>query len=159
MIAEENKRFKENLCIRLIGQTDDSVIQEIKNHGLENNLIQTDHLPHKKGLEELAQSQVLLLPINDAPNAKGILPGKMYEYMALKRPILAIGPTDSDFAKILSETKAGVVFDFKDSEGMKAALKNYFSLFNEGKLQVEPAAIEKFSRKNLAQKFISLGTK
>ncbi|MCA1761145.1 MAG: glycosyl transferase family 1, partial [Bacteroidales bacterium] len=109
--------------------------------------------------EVLAQSQVLLLPINDAPNARGILPGKMYEYMALKRPILAIGPTDSDFAEILSETKAGVALNFDESAGIKAALENYFKLFNEGKLQIESAAIEKFSRKNLAQKFVSLITK
>lgn len=158
-LSEENKTFKGKLRIRLIGQTDNSVIQDIEKHGLKNNLIQTDHLPHKKGLEELAKSQVLLLPINDAPNARGILPGKMYEYMALKRPILAIGPTDSDFAEILTETKTGVAFNFDDSASIKEALENYFSLFIEGKLQVESAAIEKFSRKNLAQKFVSLGTK
>jgi len=157
--AEKNKTFKQKLRIRLIGQTDDSVIHDIENNGLKNNLVKTDHLPHKKGLEELAKSQVLLLPINDAPNARGILPGKMYEYMALKRPILAIGPTDADFVKILNETKAGEAFDFNDAAGMQQALENYFNQFTEGKLQVESSAFEKFSRKNLAQKFVALGTK
>ena len=156
MLAEENKSFKEKLCIRLIGQTDDSVIRDIAKNGLENNLIQTYHLPHKQGLEELAQSQVLLLPINDAPNAKGILPGKMYEYMALKRPILAIGPTDSDFAKILCETKSGVAIDFNDSVGMREILENYFRLFLDGKLRIKSSSVENYSRKNLAQKFIDL---
>lgn len=159
MLSEENKVFKEKLCIRLIGQTDDSIIREIEENGLKNNLVQTDHLPHKKGLEELAQSQVLLLPINDAPNAMGILPGKMYEYMALKRPILAIGPAGSDFAEILAKTQAGIAFDFEDSVGMKEALESYFTLFTERKLRVESAAIEKFSRKNLAKKFIELAEK
>ena len=158
-LATKNEMFKEKLQIRLIGQTDDSVIHAIEKNGLKEKLVQTDHLPHKKGLEELAKSQVLLLPINDAPNARGILPGKMYEYMALKRPILAIGPPDSDFAEILSEAKAGVALNFDDSSGMKMVLENYFKLFNEGKLQIESAAIEKFSRKNLAQKFIDLAGK
>jgi len=126
---------------------------------LKEKLVQTDHLPHKKGLEELAKSQVLLLPINDAPNARGILPGKMYEYMALKRPILATGPIDSDFVKILNETKTGEAFDFNDAAGIKAALENYFRLFLEGKLKVESSVFEKFSRKNLAQKFIDLSGK
>jgi hypothetical protein len=107
-------------------------------------------------LKELAKSQILLLPINDAPNARGILPGKMYEYMALKRPILAIGPTDSDFVDILSETKTGIAFDFNDATGIQKALEDYFNLFIEGKLQVKSSAFEKFSRKNLAKKFIEL---
>jgi glycosyltransferase involved in cell wall biosynthesis len=158
-LTKENKTFREKLRIWLIGQTDDSVIQDIEKHGLKENLEQSEHLPHKKGLEELAKSQILLLPINDASNARGILPGKMYEYMALKRPILAIGPTDADFVKILKDTKAGEAYDFNDENGIKGSLENYFKLFNEGKLQVESAAIEKFSRKNLAQKFINLAEK
>lgn len=155
-LAKENPLFKEKLRIRLIGQTDDSVISDIVKNGLKENLVLIDHLPHKKGLEELAQSQVLLLPINDAPNARGILPGKMYEYMALKRPVLAIGPTDSDYAKILIQTKAGVAFDFKDSNGMRKTIENYFSLFNENNLQVKSSIIEEFSRRNQAKKFIEL---
>jgi glycosyltransferase involved in cell wall biosynthesis len=155
-LAEGNKTFKEKLRIRLIGQTDYSVIQDIEKNGLKENLEQTEHLPHKKGLKELAKSQILLLPINDAPNARGILPGKMYEYMALKRPILAIGPTDSDFVDILSETKTGIAFDFNDATGIQKALEDYFNLFIEGKLQVKSSAFEKFSRKNLAKKFIEL---
>ncbi|MDD4109450.1 MAG: glycosyltransferase family 4 protein [Prolixibacteraceae bacterium] len=159
MLAKENRSFKEKLSIKLIGQTDDLIIKDIEKNGLKNNLILTGHLSHKIGLKELAKSQILLLPINDAPNARGILPGKMYEYMALKRPILAIGHTDSDFAKILSETKTGVAFDFNDAAGMKEILKNYFLLFNEGKLQIQPEAVDKYSRKNLAQKFIGLAGK
>jgi len=158
-LAEENKTFKEKLRIQLIGQTDDSVVQDIEKNGLKENLVQTEHLPHKKGLEELAKSQVLLLPINDAPNARGILPGKMYEYMALKRPILAIGPTDADFVKILNETKTGEAFDFNDEAGLNKALGNYFKLFLDGNLKVESSAYEKFSRRNLAQQFINLSEK
>ncbi|MBN1821378.1 MAG: glycosyltransferase family 4 protein [Prolixibacteraceae bacterium] len=159
LLVEKNKEFKEKLCIQLIGQTDDSIIQEIENKGLKVNLLQIDHLPHKKGLEELAKSQVLLLPINDAPNAQGILPGKMYEYMALRRPILAIGPTNSDFAEILRETKSGIAFDFSDLPGIQKAIENYFNQFRERKLKVESTAIEKFSRENLAKKFIELAGK
>jgi glycosyltransferase involved in cell wall biosynthesis len=159
ILAKENGAFKEKLVIRLIGQTDNSVVQDIVKNGLENNLIQTEHLPHKKGLEELARSQVLLLPVNVAPNAKGILPGKMYEYMALKRPILAIGPADADFARILDETKAGIAVDISDSEGIKSALENFFTLFKEGQLHVQSTSTDQFSRKALAKKFIALSGK
>jgi len=156
MLAEEDKFFKEKLRINLIGQTDISVIQDIEKNNLKNNLIQTDHLTHKKGIMELAKSQILLLPINNTPNARGILPGKMYEYMAVKRPIIAIGPVNSDCAQILSETNSGVAIDFNDSERMKKVLKNYFILFREGKLNTRPSSLEKYSRKNLTKKFMEL---
>lgn len=158
-LAKENNNFKKTLCIQLIGQTDLFVIQDIKKNGLKKNLVQTDHLPHKKGLDELSKSQILLLPINNSPNAYGILPGKMYEYMAVKRPILAIGPSGADFARILEETKSGIAVEYSDMEGMKAALKNYFNLYQKGELRIHSTSTDKFSRKNLAQKFLELAGK
>ena len=85
-----------------------------------------------------------------------MIPGKLYEYPALKRPVLAIGETDSDIAAIISETNAGITLDFNDFDGMKTVLKNYFKRYLENKLKVQSSGIEQFSRKNLAKRFISL---
>jgi glycosyltransferase involved in cell wall biosynthesis len=155
-LASSNPDFKKQLQIKLIGQTDQSVFSEIEKNKLKENLVVKDHLAHKEGLIELSKSQVLLLPLNDAPNVKGILPGKMYEYMALRRPILALGPTDADYAKILSETKTGISLDFNDEQGIKTTLQNYFQRYLSNNLEIESGAFEKYSRKNLAKKFISL---
>ncbi len=155
-IAEKDAEFKQKLCIRLIGQTDESVISDIRKNGLNENIEIHDHLPHSEGLYKLSQSQVLLLPLNDAPNAKGILPGKMYEYIALRRLILALGPADADYSVILNETKAGIPVSFRDKTEIKRAVLFYYSLYKEGKLIVEPGAYEKYSRRNLAEKFMKL---
>ena len=155
-LSQTNADFKKLLRIKLIGQTDRSVITDIEMNNLKENLIIKDHLPHNEGLTELSSSQVLLLPLNDAPNVKGILPGKMYEYMALRRPILALGPTDADYAKILRETKSGVPLGFNDVEGIKKTLTQYFGLFKEKELIVQSGAFEKYSRKSLAEQFVNL---
>ena len=155
-IAKSDAEFKQKLCIRLIGQTDESVISEIRKNGLNQNIEIHDHLPHTEGLYKLNQSQVLLLPLNDAPNAKGILPGKMYEYIALRRPILALGPAEADYAVILNETKAGIPVSFRNKKEIEKAVLFYYSLYKEGKLTVEPGAYEKYSRRNLAEKFMKL---
>lgn len=155
-ISETNESFKKLLRIQLIGQTDESIINDINRNNLSGNLVLKEHLPHQEGLAELSKSQVLLLPLNDAPNVKGILPGKMYEYMALRRPILALGPTDADYAGILRETNAGVPLNFDDVKGIRETLQNYFQCFQENKLEVESGAYEKYSRKNLAAKFVEL---
>ena len=148
--------FKKLLRINVIGQTDQPVISDIEKNNLKENLVIKDHLPHREGLIERAKSQVLLLPLNDAPNVKGILPGKMYEYMALRRPILALGPTDADYAEILNDTKAGIPLGFNDIEGIKKTLLEFFLLFREHKLTVQSGAYEKYSRKNLAEQFVRL---
>ncbi len=155
-LASVNPDFKKLLRIKLIGQTDQSVISDIEKNKLNENLIIKDHLAHKEGLIELSKSQVLLLPLNDAPNVKGILPGKMYEYMALRRPILALGPNDADYAEILRETNAGISLGFNDIEGIKKTLLEYFHFFREKKLIVQSGAYEKYSRKNLAKQFVDL---
>ena len=155
-LSNENPGFKKLLRIKLIGQTDDSVISEIRKNDLESNLVLKEHLPHSEGLFELSRSQVLLLPLNDAPNVRGILPGKMYEYMALKRPIIALGPADADYARILNETNAGIAIEFNDDSAMKTTLKKYFELFRKGKLEVNSKKIDQYSRKNLAASFMVL---
>ncbi len=155
-LSETNPEFKKLLRIQLIGQTDESIITDIKKNNLPENLILIEHLPHREGLVQLSKSQVLLLPLNNAPNVKGILPGKMFEYMALHRPILALGPTGADYAKILKETNSGVPLDFDDIQGIKNTLQNYFKLFKENKLEVNSDSYEKYSRKNLAAQFVKL---
>ena len=80
----------------------------------------------------------------------------MYEYLALRRPILAIGPMDGDFTNIIKETNSGVVHSFQDVAGIKNSIENYNQLFNAGKLKVSSISYEKYSRKNLAQKIIGL---
>ena len=156
ILSETETDFKRLLRIQLIGQTDESIINDVRKNNLEENLVVVDHLPHMEGLVQLSKSQVLLLPLNDAPNVKGILPGKMYEYMALRRPIIALGPTDADYAGILRETNAGTPLNFDDVKGIKETLHNYFQLFKANKLEVESGAYEKYSRKNLAAWFVGL---
>jgi glycosyltransferase involved in cell wall biosynthesis len=158
-LCEENNEFKQLLQIHLIGQTDDFVIQSIRENNLSEHLKCTAHLPHKEGLKALYKSHLLLLPINDTPNVKGILPGKMYEYLAINRPILAIGPDNADFAIIINETKSGVTHNFNDVEGIKSSISHYFQLFQKNQLKAGISSIEKYSRKNLAKKFIAIAEK
>lgn len=155
-LSKENQEFKNQLRIQLIGQTDSSVLKDIENHGLSNNLLLIDHLPHKEGIDHLAKSQILLLPINNTPNASVILPGKMFEYMAVNRPILAIGPANADFIKIIEDTNSGEAVNFDDLEKIKSILSNYFRLYQQKKLHIKGDSYKQFSRKELAKKFIAL---
>jgi glycosyltransferase involved in cell wall biosynthesis len=149
--------FKEKFKIRLVGQTDQMIIRAIDSLGLTENLETIPHLEHKVGLKILGQSAVLLLPLNNSPNAKGILPGKMFEYMALGRPVLALGPAGSDCEDIIMKTKAGYYHDFNDEKGLGISLERLFLAWQKGEIRTETRNIESFSRRILAREIVELG--
>jgi hypothetical protein len=66
--------------------------------------------------------------LNNTPNAKGIVTGKLFEYLAVRRPVLCIGPEDGDAAHILKETNAGVVVDFNDEIKMRNTINEFYHL-------------------------------
>jgi hypothetical protein len=53
-----------------------------------------EYLPHEEALGLAAKSSALLLLLNNTPNKMGIIPGKTFEYLALRKPIICIGPTN-----------------------------------------------------------------
>lgn len=155
-ICSIDPEFKSELKIQLTGNTDYSVIESVQQNNLSDNLILVDYLPHTEVVKLLSRSPVLLLPLNDTPNISGIVPGKLYEYLAAKRPVFAIGKTDGDTARIIHETNSGVIIGFKDKELMKKEILKYYQQYKEGKLNVDSKNIDQFSRKGSAEKFAHL---
>jgi len=145
------------LRIRLIGQVDNSVLESIKRNGIENYVELIPYIPHNQVAEEQQKSDALLLFINNTPNAKGVLTGKIFEYMASGRPILCIGPEDGDSARILSETRTGVTAGFDDKSKMKAVILDWMVKHTENQLVAnDTEAVEKYSRRNLTKEFVKI---
>jgi hypothetical protein len=84
-------------------------------------------------------------------NNRGILTGKVFEYLTANRPILAIGPEDGDLATILAETNAGVVINFDAEEKLKFQINKLYQQFKRGKLIVNARNIQKYHRKELTK--------
>lgn len=155
-LCKEIPQFKEKLKLRFIGKTDILTFQELEKYGLMDVVEKVDYIPHEEVVRMLGKSQVLLLLLNDTPNAKGIIPGKTFEYLAARRPILAVGPEDGDASRVLEETGAGVMLDFRKGENMKRHLFNLFQRYKNGKLDVKEADITPYTRKAATQKLAGL---
>jgi glycosyltransferase involved in cell wall biosynthesis len=145
-LVKENAEFEKQLEIKLVGKIDIFVKDKIREHKLDKYLNKIDYLPHDQVIEEQQRSRVLLLLVNNTKNAKGILTGKFFEYLAANVPVLAIGPVDGDLASIISETGSGLISGFEDAAALE---KNILQLFANPALQRNAGAIEKYSRKNL----------
>ena len=148
--------FKEKLEIKLIGQVDFSIVESIKSAGLTKNLKQISFLPHSEVTRELQRSQILLLPINNTPNIAGVVPGKLFEYLGARRPILCIGSLSGDAVGMLKECALESVFDFNDNRGVHDFINSSFKQFSQGKLNFSPKNPEQFSRANLIGQFCEL---
>ena len=147
-ICDSNSDFKKDLRIKFIGKIDDSVLQDVKVFD-QKTIIRIPYVDHKDVNSYQVSSQVLLLSINNVPSAKGIITGKIFEYLQAKRPILAIGPEDGDAAIILKNTNAGEIVDFKNKKTLKALIIDFYNTYKEGNLHVKSDNINQYHRKNI----------
>ncbi len=145
-IIVENTEFKNKLKIKLVGNVEEVVFSDIEQYNLSEFVQVVGYLSHSEAIEFQQKAQLLLLLINNTPNANGILTGKLYEYMVSKRPILAIGPTGSDIASLLFETETGTIVDFDNLAGMKQTLLSLFEKYRNGTLESSAKGYNQYSR-------------
>lgn len=153
-LTDEVSEFKEDLHINFVGKTDYTVFEALAVLELMGKTEKIEYMPHSEIVKFSSSSQILLLLLNNTPNVLGVIPGKIFEYLATNRPILCIGPGNGDSAQIIKETSAGRVVDFLEKDKMKAIIKHYYELFKVNKLQLFPTNIEKYSRKNLTKDMV-----
>ena len=106
----------------------------------------------------MREAALLLLCINRVEGAEGIATGKLYEYLASGRPVLALGPADGDAARVLQETDAGRMFDFDDVDGVRAFLRSHYEAWRAGSpIQgASPDQIARYSRRKQARQLAAL---
>jgi len=155
-ISTENKEFKKDLEIKLIGKVCQEAIDAITENKLSNNLTQIDYITHNKVLKHQKSAQVLLLLINNVPSAKGIITGKIFEYLHAERPILAIAPTNGDLSEILTNTNSGFIVEFNDKENLKELILEMYERYKNDSLEIDNKNIEQYHRKVLTEKLIDL---
>lgn len=149
LLIESEQDFSRDLEIRLIGKTDFYVKQSLESYGLQEFLTEIEYLPHNQVIKEQLSATVLLLLINRTPNAHLILTGKLFEYLGSKRPILCIGPSHGDAAKIIQTTGSGLVADFGDHERLAKHISDYYKSWKSGENMAKTIDNSHFERRNL----------
>ncbi len=155
-LLKEIPDFKLHLELKLIGAISQEVLDAISQFGLNSYLNNLGYVSHSEAVAHQRNSQVLLLIEINSEETKSIIPGKLFEYMVSNRPIIAIGPKDSDFAEIITGTNTGVFFQYTEKEKLKNTIVSYYNQFLEGKLQSYAVGLQKYSRKNLTKDLAQL---
>jgi hypothetical protein len=155
-LISENPGFASALQIRLTGKVDIAVRESLESFGLIPYTLFTEYIPHNQIAREQQGAAVLLLLLNDTPNAKGILTGKLFEYLAAARPVLCVGPPDGDAAAILKETASGQCFNFTDANGIKQFLLEHYNSWSTGRYELPGREVESYSRRNLTARLAGI---
>lgn len=155
-LVKEIPEFGKHLELKLIGTVSDDVMQTINSYDLERFVNLVGYVSHQEALIQQRKSQTLLLIEINSKNTISIIPGKLFEYMASGRPILAIGPLGSDFSEIITQTNTGLFFDYSQKVTLKESIIKNYHAFLAGKLEVHGIGIDNYSRKKLTEQLSSI---
>ena len=139
--------FRDRLEIRLAGKVDAAVTDAIRARGLGDNLVELGYLPHDETVREQRAADILLLPLRQEPEYAKVLPGKIFEYLAARRPVLGIGQEDGAAAAVLRDAGAGEMFDWDKSDELLAFLDAEHP---------QSGDIEKYTRRALTAQLIQI---
>jgi len=154
-MASKDSLFAEKLRLRLVGKTDGDVLASIKESGLGGNVVDLGYRPHDDAVREELAASMLLLTLRQEPEYKAVLPGKLFEYMASRRPILGIGQPDGAMATILDENAAGRTFDW-DDEDMEVFIAQCWASWKEGASLRNGNDITRYSRASISRQMAAL---
>jgi hypothetical protein len=140
-----------SFCLTFIGKVEQEVMTSFKEYSILDYIKCIPYLPHKEALNHCVNASIMLLLITQSEKNIRILPGKTFEYMRLGIPLLALGPEKGEVARILNESKAGKVIDYKNEQDIyDFILKAYRKWSNkEENLLTAGNYIQRYERKNL----------
>ncbi len=139
----------ERLRLRLVGRIGDDVLARLDSHGLGAITEHVPYVPHDEAVREMQRATVLLLSVESYRHERGNLTGKVYEYLATGRPVLALGPVEGDAADLLRGTDAGRMLDRDDADGVAEHIRTLYEAWDRGALPTgaPPEAIAPYSRR------------
>jgi len=155
-MVSEDAEFKDKLRLRLAGKVDSEVYAAIDEAGLRGNVVDLGYCDHHKAVAEQKSASVLLLPLRNDPEYKPILPGKLFEYLAARRPILGIGQEDGAMAEVIRETASGTVLDWEKAGEMRSFIEDAWSRFRLGEQPKTEGRIDAYSRQALTRRLAAL---
>ena len=154
-LEDEGELDSSRISVEFYG--DSTNLEEIANsYALLDILKIGGKIAHEDVLKRQLESDVLLLISWNNEKEKMFIPGKVYEYFALRKPVLSIGYKEGSLKDLIDQTKVG--YHVSDLESTKEAVLRFYNEFIEnGSIEFnQDINIEDYSMENMAKKFAGL---
>jgi glycosyltransferase involved in cell wall biosynthesis len=118
--------------LKIVGEPDAYAQEAVSRLGLASVTRFTGFVSHGEALAEQVDSSLLLLILHGDRSNAGHVPGKLYEYLGARRPVLALVPADFEAARIVGEAGAGVTVEATDAAGIERCLLDSYAAYKSG---------------------------
>lgn len=152
----ELPEMKNNMIVNIVGRITDDILP-LFDVPLLNGIINiVGYVSHKESISYLMQSDVLILIIDDIPNSINISTGKIFEYLAARKPILALVPKEGEAANLIRSANAGIIVPPRDIENISRQILQLYKNYKSGNIHFSPKTffISQFDRKSITKKLV-----
>lgn len=150
------KGFEDHFKLQLIGNIDKKIEKRLNISKFAKCVSYKRYIPEKDTRSYIFSSQLLLMVESIENLMSYVIPGKFFNYLNSKRPIIAIGPSDSEIEQIMNELKCGDYFTQNKKELLKKYLKDCYGKFLKNDLKSGQFSADKYDSLFLTKKIVSL---
>lgn len=153
-LINENKIDPEKISVNFYGDTT-NLEESSKKCDISQIVNIYGKISHKDVLQNQMNSDILLLISWMDESEKMFIPGKVYEYMASKKPILSIGYHDGSLKNLIEKTNIG--YHVSNVDDCKKAIYDYYLKYNNNELKYcGNEFADEYSMENTAKKFAQI---
>ena len=157
-LTRENIINPNDIEVRFFGPKEEWIEKEIRENNLSNIVKQYGITDRMTSLQKQKESQILLLLNWEDSREKGVYTGKIFEYLAARRPILSVGGSGEDvIEKLIRETKAGFYsVTVNDIKRFLTEAYSEYKIIGKVIFDGDIKEINKYNLKEIAHKFVNL---
>lgn len=159
-LVDRDSALRESMRIVFAGPRDHRTESLVNGLRLREVVDFLGFVPHRAGLQLMVNADVLLLLMAreeavGAGSSTIVIPGKTFEYLGARRPILALVP-EGAVSAMIRETGSGLVVPPDETSKIEGAIRSLFDTWKAGKLRVEDIDISQYDRRNAAARLATL---
>tara|TARA_B110000003_G_scaffold18559_2_gene18148 strand:+ start:4009 stop:5283 length:1275 start_codon:yes stop_codon:yes gene_type:complete len=155
-LCDDIKGFKDDLKLNFIGNVNNGFKKKMSLKSYSDCIIYYGYIEYGNTIDFLCKSQLLLMIESDEIGSSFAIPGKFFDYINSRRPVLALGPIDSEISKIINKTNTGHFSEYKDFDGLFNYVLSTYKNFKKETNYIVPVDIKKYSRVELTKEYAKL---
>jgi hypothetical protein len=152
-LADAGRLEPKDVHLRFVGRFGDEVHTMMDASRFASSIERIGYVPHEESVGYVMQSEASLLIVDDAKESAEIVPGKVYEYLGVGRPVIALAPRGSAIEDLIVQTRAGGCAPQSDVPAIAEIIGTFLDRWKQGMQITEPDAslIATYERRNAAK--------